>query len=89
MNPLEHPLTSLCGCAVVNQDVARPKGKRSRSGLNFFKFAETVEQGAWDDEQAKWDLEVRLADSLRHPPNCDSTTTESSSRPRARVARRR
>ncbi|KAH9922612.1 uncharacterized protein B0H18DRAFT_1017058 [Fomitopsis serialis] len=53
----EEPLDAL----LVDQDVARPKGKRSRAGLNFFKFAETVEQGAWDDEQAKKDLETRLA----------------------------
>ncbi|EPT00311.1 hypothetical protein FOMPIDRAFT_1060482 [Fomitopsis schrenkii] len=53
----EEPLDGL----LVNQEVARPQGKRSRSGLNFFKFAETVEQGAWDDEQAKKDLENRLA----------------------------
>ncbi|TFY56650.1 hypothetical protein EVJ58_g7507 [Rhodofomes roseus] len=38
-----------------------PQGQASRAGLNFFKFAETVEQGAWDDEQTKKDLEARLA----------------------------
>ncbi|KAH9829691.1 uncharacterized protein C8Q71DRAFT_789558 [Rhodofomes roseus] len=53
----EEPLDGL----LVDREVARPKGKRSRAGLNFFKFAETVEQGAWDDEQTKKDLEARLA----------------------------
>lgn len=87
LKPLECPLTCACDWVVVNQEVARPQGKRSRSGLNFFKFAETVEQGAWDDEQAKKDLEVRLTAKPRHPSNCASTT-ESPSCPGARVAGR-
>ncbi|KZT67116.1 hypothetical protein DAEQUDRAFT_746297 [Daedalea quercina L-15889] len=59
----EEPLDGL----LVNQDVPRPKGKRSRAGLNFFKFAETVEQGAWEDEQAKRDLEAVMPASKSAP----------------------
>ncbi|KZT12156.1 uncharacterized protein LAESUDRAFT_720131 [Laetiporus sulphureus 93-53] len=51
----EEPLDGL----VVDQEL-RPRRKRSRGTLNFFKFAETVEQGAWDDNQKKKDLETRL-----------------------------
>lgn len=76
---------------MVDQDVARPKGKRSRGGLNFFKFAETVEEGAWDDEQVKKDLEVCDTDMTF----CSSHTTlvtafpGPSSGARPRVARGR
>ena len=64
----ERTSISVPGNTVVDQDVARPKGKRSRGGLNFFKFAETVEEGAWDDEQAKRDLEVRQTHTARRSP---------------------
>lgn len=37
---------------------AVPRRKRSRGALNFFKFAATVEQNAWDDEKQKKDLQV-------------------------------
>lgn len=38
---------------------AVPRRKRSRGALNFFKFAATVEQNAWDDENQKKNLQVR------------------------------
>ncbi|KAI0917516.1 hypothetical protein AcW1_007304 [Taiwanofungus camphoratus] len=50
----EEPLDAL----VVDSRLRR---KKSRSALNVFQFAETVEPGAWDDEQKKKDLEERLS----------------------------
>ncbi|OBZ71306.1 hypothetical protein A0H81_08576 [Grifola frondosa] len=46
---------------------SRPRRKKSRGGLNVFRFVETVEQGAWDDEQKKRDLEVRISTLASEP----------------------
>lgn len=51
-------------CLVVDPE-AVPSRKRSRGALNFFKFAETVEQNAWDDEKQKRDLEAGQLFALR------------------------
>jgi len=56
----EEPLD---GLLVDPETVSRRK--RSRGALNFFKFAATVEQDAWDDEKQQKDLEARLADLAR------------------------
>ena len=46
--------------AVVESRTRRKKTKGGdAAGMNVFQFAETVEQGAWDDEKQKQDLEVR------------------------------
>lgn len=37
-----------------------PRRKRSKGGLNIFQYAGTVEQAAWNDEQQKKALEVRV-----------------------------
>lgn len=51
----EHNSHDLSWFIVVDSRLRR---KKSRSALNVFQFAETVEPGAWDDEQKKKDLEV-------------------------------
>ncbi|KAI0770389.1 hypothetical protein C8Q74DRAFT_1275190 [Fomes fomentarius] len=54
----EEPLDAL----VVD---AAPSKKRSRGGLNVFKYAGTVEEAAWNDEQQKRALQKRLAGLAR------------------------
>ena len=39
----------------------RKKSRGHNEDLNVFQFAETVEEGAWDDEKQKKDLEVRVS----------------------------
>lgn len=47
--------------SVVDQG---PRKKRSKAGLNVFRFAETVEVEAWEDERKKKDLEVSTLHSV-------------------------
>lgn len=42
----------------MNEVVDRPRRKKSKSALNIFQFAETVEAGAWDDERQKQEIQV-------------------------------
>jgi hypothetical protein len=52
----EEPLDAL----VVDANSRSRRRKTNRSALDVFQFAETVEQGAWDDEKLKRDLQVWL-----------------------------
>ncbi|TCD62096.1 hypothetical protein EIP91_007471 [Steccherinum ochraceum] len=54
----EEPLDAL----VVEGKARR---KRSKGTLNVFQFAETVEEGAWNDEQRKKDIEARISSLAR------------------------
>lgn len=56
---------AFCATVVVE---AKARRKRSKGALNVFQFAETVEAGAWDDEQQKRDIEVRCQVALRFKP---------------------
>ncbi len=46
-------------CIFIEVVDAAPSKKRSRGGLNVFKYAGTVEEAAWNDEQQKRALQVR------------------------------
>ncbi|KAH8085948.1 hypothetical protein BXZ70DRAFT_1067833 [Cristinia sonorae] len=48
---------------------AKARRKRSKGALNVFKFAETVEESAWDDEQQKRDIEARISSLAREVKN--------------------
>ncbi|GBE85222.1 hypothetical protein BKA93DRAFT_751605 [Sparassis latifolia] len=54
----EEPLDAL----VVD---ARQRRKKSRGALNVFQFAETVEEGAWDDADKTRDLQTRVSSLAR------------------------
>jgi len=66
----EEPLDAL----VVEGKARR---KRSKGALNVFQFAETVEEGAWDDEQRKKDIEARISTLAREGQKISSPSTNS------------
>ncbi|KIP02721.1 hypothetical protein PHLGIDRAFT_130582 [Phlebiopsis gigantea 11061_1 CR5-6] len=51
--------------ALVIETAKRKKSRGHTEGLNVFQFAETVEEGAWDDEKQKKDLETRISTLAR------------------------
>ncbi|CAL1713507.1 unnamed protein product [Somion occarium] len=67
----EEPLDAL----VVDQG---PRKKRSKAGLNVFRFAETVEVEAWEDERKKKDLEERITALARESSKKKQTIPETS-----------
>ncbi|THH19835.1 hypothetical protein EUX98_g8696 [Antrodiella citrinella] len=69
----EEPLDAL----VIDSKARR---KRSKGALNVFQFVETVEEGAWDDEQRKKDIEDRIS-SLAREKQKVSTSPMLSSQP--------
>ncbi|OCH91098.1 hypothetical protein OBBRIDRAFT_792609 [Obba rivulosa] len=53
----------------------RSRRKRSRGVLNIFKFAETVEPGAWEDEEKKKELETRISTLASLPSQSEITSS--------------
>ncbi|TFK70391.1 hypothetical protein BDN72DRAFT_839110 [Pluteus cervinus] len=49
-----------------------PSRKRSRGGIGIFKFAQTVETDAWQDEKQKKDIQEQISRLAREPSVTDT-----------------